>query len=94
MVYDFWGFFATIKGLQPPTIIFSDAGPDIRWVGNERGFTGETNWSPRDNEGTFPGFADDKQLNVGDENGTTWGTSCACRRYPVSGKLSKDVAGC
>ncbi len=72
MVYDFWGFFATIKGLQPQTIIFSDAGPDIRWVGNEKGFAGETNWSPRDNEGTFPGFADEKQLNVGDENGTSW----------------------
>jgi alpha-L-fucosidase len=72
MVYDFWGFFSTIKSLQPQTIIFSDAGPDIRWVGNERGFAGETNWSPRDNEGTFPGFADEKQLNVGDENGTTW----------------------
>lgn len=72
MVYDFWGFFSTIKSLQPQTIIFSDAGPDIRWVGNERGFAGETNWSPRDNEGTFPGFADEKQLNVGDENGTSW----------------------
>ncbi|MBO0861301.1 MAG: alpha-L-fucosidase [Chloracidobacterium sp.] len=72
MVYDFHGFFETIKSLQPNTLIFSDAGPDIRWVGNERGFAGETNWSPRDNEGTFPGFADDKALNVGDENGTVW----------------------
>ena len=72
MVYDFGGFFSTIKALQPRTITFSDAGPDIRWVGNEKGFAGETNWSPRDNEGTFPGFADEKQLNVGDEKGTTW----------------------
>jgi alpha-L-fucosidase len=72
MVYDFNGFFETIKSMQPNTLIFSDAGPDIRWVGNERGFAGETNWSPRDNEGTFPGFADEKALNVGDENGTVW----------------------
>jgi alpha-L-fucosidase len=72
MVYDFHGFFETIKSLQPNTLIFSDAGPDIRWVGNERGFAGETNWSPRDNEGTFPGFADEKALNVGDENGIVW----------------------
>ncbi|HEY8462368.1 MAG TPA: discoidin domain-containing protein, partial [Blastocatellia bacterium] len=72
MVYDFHGFFETIKSLQPNTLIFSDAGPDIRWVGNERGFAGETNWSLRDNEGTFPGFADEKALNVGDENGTVW----------------------
>src|SRR5262245_34674786 len=72
MVYDFNGFFETIKSLQPNTLIFSDAGPDIRWVGNERGYAGETNWSPRDNEGTFPGVADGKALNVGDENGTVW----------------------
>lgn len=72
MVYDFGRFFSTIKSLQPETIIFSDAGPDIRWVGNERGLAGETNWSNRDNEGSFPGFADEKALNRGDENGTTW----------------------
>jgi len=72
MVYDFNGFFETIKNLQPNTVIFSDAGPDIRWVGNERGFAGETNWSPRNNEKTFPGFVDEKTLNVGDENGTVW----------------------
>lgn len=72
MVYDFNGFFETIRKNQPNSIIFSDAGPDIRWVGNEKGFAGETNWSMRDNEGTFPGFADEKALNVGDETGTSW----------------------
>ena len=72
MVYDFDGFFSTIKSVQPGTIIFSDAGPDIRWVGNERGLAGETNWSNRDNEGSFPGFADESALNRGDENGTSW----------------------
>jgi alpha-L-fucosidase len=72
MVYDFWGFFSTIHGIQPAAMIFSDAGPDIRWVGNERGIAGETNWSTRDNEGTFPGFADEAALNVGNENGTSW----------------------
>jgi alpha-L-fucosidase len=72
MVYDFWGFFSTIHGLQPNALIFSDAGPDIRWVGNERGIAGETNWSDRDNEGTFPGFADTAALNVGDEYGSSW----------------------
>ncbi len=72
MVYDFNGFFSTIRSVQPSSIIFSDAGPDIRWVGNERGIAGETNWSTRYNEGTFPGFADEKALNTGDENGTSW----------------------
>lgn len=72
MVYDFNGFFAGVKREQPDTIIFSDAGPDIRWVGNEHGIAGETNWSNRDNEGSFPGFADEKALNTGDENGSSW----------------------
>jgi alpha-L-fucosidase len=72
MVYDFNGFFETIRKYQPNAVIFSDAGPDIRWVGNEKGFAGETNWSSRDNEGSFPGFADEKALNTGDENGTAW----------------------
>jgi alpha-L-fucosidase len=72
MVYDFNGFFQTIRKYQPNAVIFSDAGPDIRWVGNEKGFAGETNWSTRDNEGSFPGFADEKALNTGDENGASW----------------------
>ena len=72
MVYDFNGFFQTIRKHQPNAVIFSDAGPDIRWVGNEKGVAGETNWSPRDNDGSFPGFADEKALNTGDENGTSW----------------------
>lgn len=72
MVYDFYGFFDAIRKLQPNAVIFSDAGPDIRWVGNERGLAGETNWSLRDNEGSFPGFVDEKALNQGDENGSVW----------------------
>jgi alpha-L-fucosidase len=72
MVYDFNGFWQTIRGIQPKAVIFSDAGLDARWVGNERGFAGETNWSNRANEGSFPGFADEKALNVGDENGASW----------------------
>ncbi len=72
MVYDFNGFFSTIRAAQPNAVIFSDAGPDSRWVGNEGGIAGETNWSPRNNEGSFPGFADEKALNTGDLNGTSW----------------------
>ena len=30
---------------QPNAVIFSDAGPDVRWVGNEDGFAGETNYN-------------------------------------------------
>src|SRR5262249_31497770 len=38
----------------------------------EKGIAGETNWSSRDNEGSFPGFADEKALNMGDEDGPSW----------------------
>ena len=72
MVYDFSGFFQTIHRYQPRALIFSDAGPDIRWTGNENGIAGETNWSTRDNEGSFPGFADEKALNIGDQDGASW----------------------
>lgn len=34
------------KQLQPSINIFSDAGPDIRWVGDEAGYAGSTCWSP------------------------------------------------
>ena len=44
-----------VRELQPDACIFSDAGPDIRWVGNERGIAGDPCWAtytptPRDDE--------------------------------------------
>ena len=30
---------------NPQCVIFSDVGPGCRWVGNEEGRAGETNWS-------------------------------------------------
>ena len=72
MKYDFDGFFRTIRQGTPNAVIFSDAGPGARWIGNENGIAGETNWSTRNNEGTLPGKADAARLNTGDENGTSW----------------------
>jgi len=37
--------FALVRRLQPRAVIFSDVGPDLRWVGNENGYAGETCWS-------------------------------------------------
>lgn len=48
MEYDFPAFWATVRQYQPDAVMFSDAGPDIRWIGNERGYAGETNWSTMD----------------------------------------------
>lgn len=72
MEYDFKGYWKLVRDLQPRAIMFSDAGPDVRWVGNEAGNAGETCWSTIDTTGLAPGKADSKYLNTGDENGTNW----------------------
>lgn len=72
MTYDFAGFWAMVRELQPNAVMFSDAGPDVRWVGNEAGNAGETCWSTINTEGMAPGVADSKYLNRGDPNGPRW----------------------
>jgi len=71
-VYDFDGYVALIRELQPQAVIFSDAGPDIRWVGNERGYAGETNWSMLRRERFYPGAPHYQELPEGHINGTHW----------------------
>jgi alpha-L-fucosidase len=44
-VYDWPRIWGTVKRLQPQAVIFSDAGPDVRWCGNEIGSAGDPNWS-------------------------------------------------
>lgn len=44
-VYDWPRIWERVRTLQPRAVIFSDAGPDVRWIGNERGVAGETCWS-------------------------------------------------
>lgn len=72
MTYDFAGYWALVRQLQPDAVMFSDAGPDVRWVGNESGNAGETCWSTIDTTGLAPGKADAAYLNRGDANGTVW----------------------
>ncbi len=45
-VYDWAANFALVKRLQPDAVIFSDAGPDVRWCGNEKGSAGDPNCPP------------------------------------------------
>ncbi|CAM8975673.1 unnamed protein product [Rhodiola kirilowii] len=45
MEYYFDAWFKIIHQHQPNAIIFSDAGPDARWVGDEAGVAGSTCWS-------------------------------------------------
>jgi alpha-L-fucosidase len=73
-VYDFRRFENTIRKLAPNTVVFSDIGPDIRWVGNENGIAGKTNWNYLDTAGFKRGAGGPSQdsLNEGNINGVNW----------------------
>jgi alpha-L-fucosidase len=43
--YDWDTTWAQIRNMQPGAAIFGDAGPDVRWVGNEEGHAGTTSWA-------------------------------------------------
>lgn len=70
--YDWDSTFRLAKTLQPDIMIFSDAGPDTHWIGNEKGFAGETFWSMMDLSRVFIGTPETDYLNTGDPNGTSW----------------------
>jgi alpha-L-fucosidase len=67
-----------IRRLQPMASIFSDVGPDMRWVGNEHGFADETSWATitpkgKDGQKPMPGSSTDpSNLPSGDRNGKYW----------------------
>lgn len=62
-----------IREKNPEALIFSDAGPDIRWVGNERGEASETNWNLLTPDTLYPGKAGiEALLQTGSEKGTRW----------------------
>ncbi|GHV15195.1 hypothetical protein FACS1894179_06510 [Bacteroidia bacterium] len=73
-VYNWDLFHETVYRNQPQAIIFSDVGPGCRWMGNERGVAGETNWSTLNITGFGPGRAAPpaKILNTGDQGGEAW----------------------
>lgn len=70
--YDWDHTWQIVRELQPDACMFSDGGPDCRWVGNESGFAGETCWATIDRKGTLPGVANEKALNVGQRGGADW----------------------
>ena len=60
------------RELQPDAVLFSDAGPDVRWCGNESGFAAATCWAKVQPEGFSVGAADRQRLASGDAEGTVW----------------------
>jgi len=75
-VYDWPRVWGLVRKLQPNAVMFSDAGPDVRWCGNERGTAGDPNWSTVNPSvvthpgADGPGIID--SLQHGDPNGTVW----------------------
>lgn len=70
--YDWDNTWKIVRELQPDACMFSDGGPDCRWVGNESGFAGETCWATINRADLLPGVADSAVLNSGQRSGTHW----------------------
>ncbi len=72
-VYDWDLFHKTVLQYHPNVIFFSDAGPGCRWIGNENGFAGVTNWSTLNRKDFAPGMHGIQDiLNKGQEDGVDW----------------------
>lgn len=73
-IYDWDLFHQTVYKHQPQALIFSDIGPDCRWMGNERGIAGKTNWATLNIKGFEPGLGapPTEVLNAGNMNGEKW----------------------
>ncbi len=75
--YDWPRTWELVRSLQPDACIFSDVGPDIRWVGNERGFANETCWATYDpvapdGGAPAPGLTRGEDGQTGTRNGSKW----------------------
>lgn len=75
--YDWLTTWALVRQLQPKAVIFSDVGPDVRWVGNEKGIAGETNWATfapvaPDGGPAAPGLVREKESGTGHRGAPHW----------------------
>ena len=75
--YDWPRTWDLVRSLQPQAVIFSDVGPDVRWVGNERGIAGDPCWATFDPVATdggpaSPGDVREKESPTGHRHGSKW----------------------
>ncbi len=71
--YDWPKTLDLVRSMSPNVIFFSDAGPGVRWVGNERGIAGETNWNTITTDTLYAGKGGiEKLLNTGQADGKNW----------------------
>ncbi|CAN6235913.1 unnamed protein product [Urochloa humidicola] len=72
MHYMFDAWFSLIHQLQQRVVIFSDAGPDTRWVGDEAGVAGYTCWSTFNKSSVTIGHTIAEYSQCGDPFGQDW----------------------
>ena len=70
-VYDWDKFIGVVRKLQPDAMVFGSPYRTIRWIGNERGYAGETNWATFTPDNSIDG-ATRSTLESGTENGKDW----------------------
>ena len=75
--YDWPQTWDLVRALQPDAVIFSDVGPDVRWVGNERGIAGDPCWAAYDPVGAdggpaSPGDVRERESPTGTRHGSHW----------------------
>lgn len=71
--YDWPKTLDLVSKIQPNVIFFSDAGPGVRWVGNERGLAGRTNWNTISTDTLHAGKSGISAiLNSGSPDGDKW----------------------
>jgi alpha-L-fucosidase len=71
--YRFDDLWAMCRDLQPDAVLFGPTGPDIRWCGNESGFTATTCWAKVNPDDINAGGPAAKQrLITGDAHGSEW----------------------
>lgn len=70
--YNYPKIYEMLDSIQPQAIVFSDGGPGCRWVGNENGFAGATNWSFLRKGEVYPGYPKYYELQYGHADGNQW----------------------
>ena len=75
--YDWPRTWEMIRAMQPEAVIFSDVGPDVRWVGNERGIAGDPCWATFDPVGedggpASPGNVRTRESTTGQRHASKW----------------------
>ncbi|MEZ4833799.1 MAG: alpha-L-fucosidase [Caldilineaceae bacterium] len=73
--YDWENTRSIVRRNQPNAVMFSDAGPDVRWVGNEKGIAGDPCWSTIRADLLFPGIdADAFKTRLTSDMVAAWGS--------------------